>query len=153
MKNSVFLGITPLKVKWRFGGSCRLHLQGRVTVKQAVSSDYSSTLKMEATCSSQKSVNFRQTARHYVPEDWTFYNGIVSLHAIIVCSQFNSESCVPLISSIPYHRMHVIYLRFLRIRKHKAMFETLLLYRSTKGLWAWRGVSPARLPVDVNNLQ
>jgi hypothetical protein len=30
---------------------------------------YSSTLKMEATCSSELSVDFQRTTRHYIPED------------------------------------------------------------------------------------
>jgi hypothetical protein len=30
---------------------------------------YSSTLKMEASCSSETSVNFQWTARHYIPGD------------------------------------------------------------------------------------
>jgi hypothetical protein len=32
---------------------------------------YSSTLKMEATCSSETSADFRQTTRRYIPEDRT----------------------------------------------------------------------------------
>jgi hypothetical protein len=34
---------------------------------------YFSTLKMEAICSSEASVDFQQTARHYIPEDGTLY--------------------------------------------------------------------------------
>jgi hypothetical protein len=32
---------------------------------------YSSTLKMEATCSSETSVEFQRNTRHYTPEDRT----------------------------------------------------------------------------------
>jgi hypothetical protein len=32
---------------------------------------YSSTLKMEAKCSSETSVDFQRTTRHYIPEDRT----------------------------------------------------------------------------------
>jgi hypothetical protein len=34
-------------------------------------SAYSSTLKMEVICSSETSVDFQQTTRHYIPEDRT----------------------------------------------------------------------------------
>jgi hypothetical protein len=37
-------------------------------------STYSSTLKMEAICSSETSVNFERTTRHYTPEGSTFHN-------------------------------------------------------------------------------
>jgi hypothetical protein len=33
-----------------------------------------STLKMEAICSSETSVNTQQTTRHYIPEDATLHN-------------------------------------------------------------------------------
>jgi hypothetical protein len=35
---------------------------------------YSSTLKMEATCSSETSVDLQWTTRRYIPEDRTLYN-------------------------------------------------------------------------------
>jgi hypothetical protein len=35
---------------------------------------YSSTLKMKATCSSETSVDFQQSKRHYIPEDRTHLN-------------------------------------------------------------------------------
>jgi hypothetical protein len=35
---------------------------------------YSSTLKMEATCSSETSIDFRRTTRRYIPEDGTLQN-------------------------------------------------------------------------------
>jgi hypothetical protein len=64
MKSSIFWHIMPcgpLKFNRRFEGTCHLHLQGA----------YSSTLKMEATCSSEKSVDFQQTTQRYIPEDRT----------------------------------------------------------------------------------
>jgi hypothetical protein len=36
------------------------------------SSAYSSTLKMDAICSSETSVDFQRTARRYIPDDSTF---------------------------------------------------------------------------------
>jgi hypothetical protein len=38
---------------------------------------YSLTLKMEATCSSKTSVDFQQTAWHYIPEDRTLYKNVI----------------------------------------------------------------------------
>jgi hypothetical protein len=81
MRSSIFWDITPcspLKVNRRFGGTHRLHLQGRTNRakkpawKQVASrscSAYSSTLKMEAICSSETSVGSRRTAGRYIPEE------------------------------------------------------------------------------------
>jgi hypothetical protein len=77
-------GITPrspLKVNRRFGGTCGFHLQGRRLSQAELSLPpaftlvsclaYSSTLKMEATSSSEKSVDFERTTRRYIPEHRT----------------------------------------------------------------------------------
>jgi hypothetical protein len=88
-KSTLFWDITPcilLKVIRRFGGTYRLYLQGR-TISRARNqresrwqaerasrlrcSAYSSTLKMEAICSSETSIDFQRTARRYIPEDST----------------------------------------------------------------------------------
>jgi hypothetical protein len=92
LKNSKFCRITPcshLKIKQHLEGTCRFHLQRRrisqewnqheisllVTCFILVSClDYSSTLKMEATCSPETSVNCQRTTRCYIPEDRTLYN-------------------------------------------------------------------------------
>jgi hypothetical protein len=90
MKSSVFLDITTcslLKSNWRFRGTCRLPLHVRRMSgarKQSKGSSalpppltlvscsaHSLTLKMEATCYSETSVNFWQTTQHYIPEDRT----------------------------------------------------------------------------------
>jgi hypothetical protein len=60
MKSSTFWDITPcspLKVNQRFGGTYR--------------SAYSSTLKMEAICSSETFAEFQWSTRRYFPEDST----------------------------------------------------------------------------------
>jgi hypothetical protein len=65
IKSSIFWDITQcsqLIVNRRFRGTFRLHLPSR---KQKTSS----ALKMEATCSSETSVDFQRTARRYIPED------------------------------------------------------------------------------------
>jgi hypothetical protein len=66
---------SPLKLNWHFGETCRLHLQGR-RISQARNqresgSKQRSTLKMEATCSSEMSVDFQRTTRRFIPEDQT----------------------------------------------------------------------------------
>jgi hypothetical protein len=68
MKSTIFWNIrecSPLKFDPRFGGTYRLHLQGK---KPAA---YSSTLKMEAICSSETSADFKRTTRRYIAEDTT----------------------------------------------------------------------------------
>jgi hypothetical protein len=85
MKSYIFWDITqcsPLKVNRHFGGICSFHLQGRRVYqarnqrkagrKQSLA--YSSTLNMEATCSSKTSADFQRTTRRYFPEDRTLHN-------------------------------------------------------------------------------
>jgi hypothetical protein len=83
MKSTIFWDITPcslLKVNRRFGGTYRLHLQGRRTSRASnlppaftlVScSVHSSTLKMEAICSSETSIDFQRTTWHCISEEST----------------------------------------------------------------------------------
>jgi hypothetical protein len=86
-KSSIFWNITPcgpLKVNQRFEGTRRLHLQSRrinrprnqceISSKQRSCLAYSSTLKMEATCSSETMVDFHRTTRRYIPEYWLLHN-------------------------------------------------------------------------------
>jgi hypothetical protein len=92
MKSTIFWDVTPcspLRVNRRFGGTCRLRLQGRINnfskkpaSKQVASTllvyhmlacwflaeNIPSTLKMEAICSSETSVDTRRTTRRYIPE-------------------------------------------------------------------------------------
>jgi hypothetical protein len=78
---------SPLKINQRFAGICRLYLQGRriieaakqeTSTKEVVSracwlmlvswTDYSSTLKTEATCSYETWVDCQRTSWRYIPE-------------------------------------------------------------------------------------
>jgi hypothetical protein len=69
-----------LKVKQLFGGTYYLHLQGQTYAEQEASRATcfvlmsclacSSTLKMEVTRSSKLLVDFQQTTRHYILEQW-----------------------------------------------------------------------------------
>jgi hypothetical protein len=93
IKSSIFRDITarsPLKVNERFGGTCRLHNQGRrisqtrnqyeagINQKFAVLATcfmlVSSPMKVEARCSSEASVYFQRTICRYIPEDRTLHN-------------------------------------------------------------------------------
>jgi hypothetical protein len=50
---------------------------------------YSSTLKMEATCSSKMSVHFQWTTRQHIPEDSTLHENLFSSSQIDRQSDFN----------------------------------------------------------------
>jgi hypothetical protein len=80
MKSIVFWDMTPcssLCSNRCFGGTKRLHLQGRRKVQQTNEQsggtllDFSSTLKIEALCSSETSVATQRTTRRHIPEDDT----------------------------------------------------------------------------------
>jgi hypothetical protein len=85
MKNAVFWDMAPCKscVSRRFGGTHRLHLQGRKVrergtgvsrcQKSAACFAYTLTLKMEATCSSETSVHTESIRRH-IPEGGILQN-------------------------------------------------------------------------------
>jgi hypothetical protein len=83
MKKFIFWDITPcspLKVKRRFGETYRIHCQGR-RISQAKYERGNSAChllscwfrppKMDATCSSETSVDFKQTTWRYIPRDRT----------------------------------------------------------------------------------
>jgi hypothetical protein len=87
-KSPVCIDITlysPLKVNRHFGGTCRLHLQGRKTGQRTDQHEadskqsftlvsclaYYSTLKMNETCSYEMLVDFQRTIRRCIPEDRT----------------------------------------------------------------------------------
>jgi hypothetical protein len=86
MKSTIFWDITRcslLNANRRFRGTYCLHLQcrrisharnhreSRWQAELSLSPAYSSTLKMEAICSSEKSVDIQGTAWRYIPEDGT----------------------------------------------------------------------------------
>jgi hypothetical protein len=71
----------PLKIIQRFGGTCRVHLQGprisQVRYRPAFLVSYlpySSTLKMKEACSPQRSAGFQMTILRCIPEDRTIRN-------------------------------------------------------------------------------
>jgi hypothetical protein len=81
MKNSAFWNIisySSLKVKRRFGETRRLDLEGRrisqASNKCEAGSNNYSTLKMEATNSSETSIEFQRNTRCDIPEDITLQN-------------------------------------------------------------------------------
>jgi hypothetical protein len=71
IKSSVFWDIrpcSPLKVNRRSRGTCHFHLHVKFLL------GFSSTLRMEATCSSETSVDSQRTTWRYIPEDRTLHN-------------------------------------------------------------------------------
>jgi hypothetical protein len=84
LKSTIFWDITscnPLRVIRRFGGTYRLHLQGRKISRARnqrerwfLAQIIFSTLKMEATCFSETSADTQRTTRRYIPEDGTLHN-------------------------------------------------------------------------------
>jgi hypothetical protein len=80
-ESTIFRGVTqcnPLNVNRRFGGTYRLHLQGKLCLSPDFTlvscSAYSSTLKMEAICTSETSVDIQQTTGRYIPQGSTLHN-------------------------------------------------------------------------------
>jgi hypothetical protein len=59
----------PLKVNQQSKQSSGWHM-----LSHRFCSAYSSTMKMEATCSSEMLVDFQQTTCRYIPEDSTLHN-------------------------------------------------------------------------------
>jgi hypothetical protein len=79
MKSTIFGDITPcspLSVSRRLGGTYRLHLQGRMPLASRwfLAQIIFSTVKMEAICSSEMSVDTQRTTRRYIPEIGTLHN-------------------------------------------------------------------------------
>jgi hypothetical protein len=117
-KSTIFWDITrcrPSKVNRRFGGTHRLHLQGRISrarnqresrwqaelsFKLVPCSASSSTLKMETICSSETSVDFRRTTPRYIPEDSTLHNHL--------CENFKSYMALDKLRSPREWPTHVI---------------------------------------------
>jgi hypothetical protein len=87
---TIFWDITPcslLEVNRRFEGTHRLHLPICFHAGFFPCSVYSSALKMEAVCSSEKSVDFQRTIRRYIPEASPLRNLCLRiLHPIIFVS-------------------------------------------------------------------
>jgi hypothetical protein len=66
---------SPLSANRRFGGIYRLHLQGRhLLASWFLAELISSTLKIEAKCSSETSVDTQRTTRRYITEVDTLNN-------------------------------------------------------------------------------
>jgi hypothetical protein len=71
LKISNFWDTTPrslMKVSWRFGGTCCLHMQG-VNVSQARNLHVAGSKQIKSTCFSEILVDFQRTTRRYIIED------------------------------------------------------------------------------------
>jgi hypothetical protein len=93
-KSIIFWDITPcsqLKVNRRFGGTSEL----AACFHAGFLIGLLLTLKMEATCSSETSVDFQRTIRRYIPEDGALHNrrreNLKSYKKEIVC-RFGSNA-------------------------------------------------------------
>jgi hypothetical protein len=81
--------------KRRFGGTCRLHLQGRRIIQVRNQHEarcllvsrlaFSSTVKIQVTYSSETSVVFQRTIRNYIPADTSLQNFHSTIQALILC--------------------------------------------------------------------
>jgi hypothetical protein len=90
IKISIFWGITPyspLKIDRRFGQTRLLHLQGLLATSFHVGFLFGLFFdpEIEATCSSEKSVDSQRTTRRYIPEDR-------SLHTWKIFLTFTSDT-------------------------------------------------------------
>jgi hypothetical protein len=101
---------SPLKINRCFGGTYHFHLQGRKisqvkNQREAGSKQrssylaYSSTLKMEVTCSCERSFAFQRTIRHYIPEDRTLPNhrceNLKSYMSVVPSSRMSTCTSLP----------------------------------------------------------
>jgi hypothetical protein len=76
MKSIIFWDVTPcslLSCNRCFGGTYRLHLQSRRNYLLVLAEIVSSTLKIEAICSSKTSDATQQTTRRHIQEDDTLH--------------------------------------------------------------------------------
>jgi hypothetical protein len=142
MKSSIFWDITTcgsLKVNRRFGRACRLHLQGR-RISRARNQGESRwhagfllglTLKMEATCSSETSVNFQWTIWSYIPADRTL--------RFLLCSQKRVTGPRPETAEFSL-QLHTIFfiVHFPVLKKKLRGFGPLANYSDRATAASWR---------------
>jgi hypothetical protein len=77
MKSTIFchtMSCSPLSVNRRFGGTCRLHLQGQRISPARNQRESRWQAELEAICSSETWVDSQWTTRRYIPEDRTLHN-------------------------------------------------------------------------------
>jgi hypothetical protein len=108
MQSSIFWDITPcslLKENRRFGGTCP-HLQGRFSRSLVSCLAYSSTLKIEATCSSETSGATQRITGRHIPEHDTLHNhrceNLKSYEIMSVCKPCRTIYFSPHIRMKPY---------------------------------------------------
>jgi hypothetical protein len=115
VKSSLFWDVTPcspLKANRRFGGTC-LNFQGQ-KVSQAKKNQlesrrqallvspltYSSTPKIEVTCSSEKSVDIQRTTWLYILEDRTLLYELLLSHILAICPVHFSLICSTILTML-----------------------------------------------------
>jgi succinylglutamate desuccinylase len=93
MKNSVSWNITPwspVKVNRLFAGKRHLHFQGYL-LRGDFLLTYLSFLKMEATYSSEISVDFHRATRRYIPENTTLHSHSFKILKYKILYQYLSD--------------------------------------------------------------
>jgi hypothetical protein len=122
LKSISFWNVTPcslLSCNRRFGGTYRLHLQGRrnnfsknqQASKWLIAEIISFTLKMEAICSSETSVATQETTRRHIPEDDIIHNyRCENLKSYIVTALV----CIPEVFCSNLESFHVVFLSLSR---------------------------------------
>jgi hypothetical protein len=96
MKNAVFWDLAPCRscLNRRFGGTYRLHLQGRKIRERGTS--VSRWLKMETIISSETSVHTRSTRSH-IPEDGILQQPVYShLELLLINIKFMAAGNRPI---------------------------------------------------------
>jgi hypothetical protein len=102
---------SPLKVNRHYGGICRLHLQGRRISQARKQHEAGSklfscsaywTLKMEATRSSETSVDFQQATRCVIPEDKLLKRFVSLTYYSLLLSTGCPESSVGILVCFSY---------------------------------------------------
>jgi hypothetical protein len=103
MKSIIFWDMTPcspLSFKRRFGGTYRLHLQGGInkfSLPPACLLVFAvliySTLKMEAICSSETSIETQRTTRRHIPEDDTLQISYLLYYITVAYFRSRFSSC------------------------------------------------------------
>jgi hypothetical protein len=137
MKNFIFWDITPcspLRVNRLFGGTCHL-IDTCFALVSCLA--YSSTLNMEAICSSETSLDFQWTTQLYIPEDRT-------LDKYVIQSQKISRLCrinlfLQRRDSKIYRRLIAICMLSDHLRFDSSHASTCLMCPCQ--VWPWNAVS------------
>jgi hypothetical protein len=100
---------TPLKINGSFEGVGRLHIQFATCFTLASSLAYSSTLKLEAMCSTETSVDFQRTPQCYMIEDRTLHNHFCETVLFFISNYMPRVSTVNGHHQVTHRSVKIIY--------------------------------------------